>query len=434
MYRHGILEAALAAFVAACLGLSSASAQPGNGVLSLSSLDEAVALALDRSPLLRAGEARRRASQAERRHAGTYPNPEFTVELENFAGTGDVRGLRSAEVTYGLTQRIETGGKWTARVSVAEAGITLSEREYEIVRRDLIRDARKHYAEAVAAARAVTIERERVNIARDVLRVARERVDAGSEPIIQARKAEIALSTAEVARVRAERELDTALRALAVLLNGDGEVRLSPSQGWFDEIGPAPSTGPEGERLAENSPDYRKWDAELSKSRATLNLERSNIAPDVSVTAGVRRFRESSDTAFVVGLSIPLPVFNTNRFAVERAAQELAKTEAEAQQGRRALLGSVSDVRSKLSMAWEEASVLRRSVLPGAEQAYAFAREGYSAGKFAFLELLDAQRTLAESRARLIEVLRELHTQRAELDRLIGLDRDASTEKRGSPP
>ena len=45
-----------------------------------------------------------------------------------------------------------------------------------------------------------------------------------------------------------------------------------------------------------------------------------------------------------------------------------------------------------------EANGLRRTVLPAAEEAFGYAREGYREGKFSFLEVLDAQRTLFETR------------------------------------
>lgn len=59
-------------------------------------------------------------------------------------------------------------------------------------------------------------------------------------------------------------------------------------------------------------------------------------------------------------------------------------------------------------------------MVPGAEQAFGFAREGYAAGRFSFLEVLDAQRTLLEARTQLNAALRDVHLRRAEADRLSG--------------
>jgi outer membrane protein, heavy metal efflux system len=59
-------------------------------------------------------------------------------------------------------------------------------------------------------------------------------------------------------------------------------------------------------------------------------------------------------------------------------------------------------------------------VVPAAEQAFRFARAGYAEGRFSFLEVLDAQRTLFDARAQLNDALRDFHTRRAEADRLSG--------------
>lgn len=68
--------------------------------------------------------------------------------------------------------------------------------------------------------------------------------------------------------------------------------------------------------------------------------------------------------------------------------------------------------------AYDAATSLRDAVLPGAGEALDFARQGYDAGKFGYLDMLDAQRTLFDARKQLIAALRDYHRQRAALDRL----------------
>ena len=63
---------------------------------------------------------------------------------------------------------------------------------------------------------------------------------------------------------------------------------------------------------------------------------------------------------------------------------------------------------------------MRYDVVPAAELAYGAAREGYREGKFGFLEVLDAQRTLFEAKGQYIDALSEYHAARADTERLIG--------------
>ena len=62
---------------------------------------------------------------------------------------------------------------------------------------------------------------------------------------------------------------------------------------------------------------------------------------------------------------------------------------------------------------------LRRDVLPGAQLAYENATKGFDLGKFSFLDVLDAQRTLFQARNQYLRALTDTHRAAAEIDRLL---------------
>lgn len=388
-----------------------------NGRLRVGSPAEAVQLALRRSPALGAAEAGVAATRGSLTQAGLPPNPAVGVIAENVGGSGPYRGTRSAQTTYEIAQRLEIGGQRGARVGVARTEVTLAGRDLAATRLDLARAARQAYAEAVAARRAVRLASDAVRLAEEVLRVATERVGAGREPLLQQRRAEVSLSTAVIARQRAEREAEVARRALAVLLAAT-DVELGASDRWFDDVGPDPGGRPAG-TPAEN-PDFARWREEIARANAILDLERRRAIPDLTVGAGLRTFGDTNDTAMVLSLSVPLPIFDRNQGNIARAGADVTRTERVADLNRRAIDAALADATQRLQTAWREAEGLRRIVVPGAEQAFGFAREGYEAGRFSFLEVLDAQRTLIEARLQLNAAMREVHLRRAEAERLAG--------------
>ncbi len=79
-------------------------------------LKEAVAAAGGAAPASEAAVAAVEAAEAGQRLAGLRPNPVVQVQVENIAGSGPYRGLRSAETTIGPAIPIELGGKRSARV------------------------------------------------------------------------------------------------------------------------------------------------------------------------------------------------------------------------------------------------------------------------------------------------------------------------------
>jgi cobalt-zinc-cadmium efflux system outer membrane protein len=62
----------------------------------------------------------------------------------------------------------------------------------------------------------------------------------------------------------------------------------------------------------------------------------------------------------------------------------------------------------------------RDEILPKAEKAVAQTNEAYGLGKLPYLDVLDAQRTLAEARIAYVAALSELNVTAADLERLIG--------------
>jgi cobalt-zinc-cadmium efflux system outer membrane protein len=73
-----------------------------------------------------------------------------------------------------------------------------------------------------------------------------------------------------------------------------------------------------------------------------------------------------------------------------------------------------------LEWAGTEARTIREQVMPGAQSAYDAATQGFELGKFNFLDVLDAQRTLFQAQAQYLRARGEAHRASADLDRLLG--------------
>src|SRR5262245_58190955 len=89
---------------------------------------------LDRAFELKAASARVDAKTAEQWQAAAIPNPELAVTLETIGR--DVDGNEN-ELTIGLNQLVELGGKRAARIRVASAEQYIKRCDVEIVKSDL---------------------------------------------------------------------------------------------------------------------------------------------------------------------------------------------------------------------------------------------------------------------------------------------------------
>lgn len=357
-------------------------------------LADALARAAESSPRVSQAKAQADAAEARARQAGVSPNPELSLEVENFAGSGAFQGLRSTETTLALSQRLELGGKRSARVAVASAERDFAFLTYKAALADLDRDIRLAHAELRANEDRAVLARDNTAAAEELSRTAKILVEAGRDPPLRRLRADAVLAEARAEQARTFSELLVARRALATLIGSD-DPELSATIG--EEAVPAnlpPDTPTLNEQLAV---------AQRSAAQARVRLARTVAVPDVTASGGVRRFQEAKDTAFIVGVSIALPFRDRNRGNIEAAQSESIAAESGLLIAQRDANRARYDARMLLGAAEMRYEALAGPGIAQAEEALRLARIGYNAGKFSLLELLDAQNALTTARLNLIQ-------------------------------
>jgi cobalt-zinc-cadmium efflux system outer membrane protein len=159
---------------------------------------------------------------------------------------------------------------------------------------------------------------------------------------------------------------------------------------------------------------------EIERQERVIRLERARGVPDVTVTVGPRRFQDSGDWAWVGGVSFALPIFDRNQGARRAAEFELERARREVEAKRVALESRLSRILEKLRAAADEARSYEREIVPASTEAFEAMSLGFREGKFGFLEVLDAQRSLFEARLLLLDGRQRYAAVLAELERLVG--------------
>ena len=385
------------------------------GVIDLA---DAQAAALRESPDLAAFAWDIRASEARALQASLVPNPEAEIEVENFGGTGSARGTRDAETTLRIVQPLEIGGKRAKRYGVAAAEYTLSAWDYEARRLDVLSETRRTFVSVLAAQQRLALADELVALGEEVIGSIKDRVRLGASSPVDVTRADVTLATSRLERERIGAELDVVRLALAATW---GETSASFERADGDlagEMGPPPL-----ERLltaAEQNPDLARWADEVRRREAAVALEESKRIPDLSVGPGYRRIGDSGDSAFVLSLGVPLPFFDRNQGGIAEARHLLAKAEQERRAATVRVRTALGSAHRRASAAFQQTERLRAEILPRAEQALRESRETYQRGRFSYLEVLDAERTLFELREQSLGALEAYHAALAEIERLTG--------------
>ncbi|MEQ9618900.1 MAG: TolC family protein [Deltaproteobacteria bacterium] len=388
--------------------------EPGGPV----TLRQALALALMKNPELQAFSLEIRAREAQALQAGLPPNPEIGFGLEDFGGTGSVEGFKGTETTVLLSQLIPLGGKLSKRRKVAALNTDLAEWDYKTVRLDVLTQTSLAFLNLLAAQKRLALDLELVGLAEKVHTTVSEQAGAGQISPIQAKRSQVALSQARIRLERTKRELEAAKKILASTW-GSKDINFNEAVGKLDSISPVPEYEKLTDLLSQN-PDIARWATEMEQREAKLGLEKANAIPDPFVSGGYRRLGENDDNAFVVGISIPIPVLNRNQGGISEARRRVAKAIEEQKNAEVTVNAALASAFHNLSASYEEVILLKEDVLPQAESAYDSIFEGYREGKFALLDVLDAQRTVFDARAQYIEALRSYHSSKANVERLIG--------------
>jgi cobalt-zinc-cadmium efflux system outer membrane protein len=386
-----------------------------NGVITLR---EALALSLMHNPELKSFSWQVRASEARTLQASLLPNPEIEVEVEEVGGTGARSGFDGSETTIQLGQLIELGGKVEKRERVASLENELAGWGYEAKRLDVLTKVTHAFIGVLASRQRLMLADELVQLSEEILYAVNLRVEAGKDSPVEKTKAQLVLSNARVEQKKAKQRLNTARKRLTALWGNNWPV-FQEAVGQLDLISPFPSETKLSSFLAQN-PELARWAVEMERQRAILELEKANSIVDPRLSGGVQYLNEDNDTAFVFGLSVPIPIFNQNQGKILEARYNILKAQNQQEAAEASLHVGLTEAYQALSISFIEATDLKEEILPGAQSALDATREGYSQGKFDYLMVLDAQRTFFVSKAKYVESLAAYHRARADIEQLVG--------------
>ena len=385
-------------------------AAPRTGPLPGSlSLAQALEEANARSPAIVAAQAELAAAEARTLQAGVRSNPELSFEVENFAGTGELRGLRSTEATLAVNQRLDLGGRRSARVSAAQAELAVQQLRLAIARADLSQQVREQFARALTARERLAQATENVERARRFARVAQILVDAGRDPPLRALRARSALAQTVAEREVAEAEELAARSSLAALFGVREPV--SEVSGQLLDLKPQTIN-------AEASLEVRLADAERAVAEAVLRQQLAERRLDPAVGVGVRHVRETGDFGLVAGVSMPLQVLDRNRGNIDAARAGIAAAEARRATAIAATTARARNAIANVQAAQRRVDALESSAVPEATEALRLTERSYAEGRATLLELLDAQNAYTATRTALTDARLALALATAELGRI----------------
>lgn len=411
-------------------------------------LEEAVALAWERNPDLRAAASRVAVAEAHVGEAASafYPqigarlsyartdNPAqafgMIVSQRRFSPAFDVNdpgAVQNWRPELVATISLFRGFRDASGVDVARKASEIAGFERAAIRNALAQAVTDTYYVHLAARQQIEVARASVAAVRSELVEARKRFEAGALLKSDVLSLEVRLAAAEDGEVRARIGTEHARTGLRVLLAAEADESVDLSTDLPPEGPSLPQNrAAAAARAAESRPEFRAAARLVEMRKSELAGERGAWLPsaDAFATYG----QDAPDLGisgrqdnWAFGFSVELPLFSgfRTRARVEAAERRLDEARAMEDKVRLAVDQEIRTALLHREEAGERARVSEKAVA-AAEEALRLVREQYQAGTATVTRYLEAEAALADARSRVITARTDARRSDAELRKAIG--------------
>lgn len=395
------------------------------------SLDQALALAMDHSPVLKiAAENYRRATGAvtEARGAtlpgltitGAYIRNDQKTEAEFPTGPPPaptqkipIQPLETKQAKATLSQPLDISGLLGASVDAARYSQVAAEADLAAARHQLALNVRSSYLHILQAREQRGVSQDAVDRLKEYLRLAKVRVDAGSAPKFDVIRAQTELVNAEQTLLAAQ----NAVRLAEVQLASVMGVRLAQDP-VLDTPDVAEKPLPALEALVEQAqkqrPEAVSDKAAVMAAERGIHIARRGLRPGMRVDGNVNwngtttAFNNRQFTADLM-LSVSVPIFDSGitRGRVEQARAIAGATQAASEQTAITIRMEVEQACLNIENALKRLKSANANVTQ-AREGLRLANVRYESGVSTEIEVTDAQLALTEAQTNLVNARYDL--------------------------
>ncbi len=356
------------------------------------SLERAIAMAAEHSPLRAIAGGRRRVDEGRARFDGAFPNPTFEWRRENLNSALQPDIFGTLQVPLDLT------GRRFALRSAVSAAVQRGRADSTAAWRQLEHDVARAFLRASLAQELLAVAREERAARAALADFDAKRLQEGAVAEVISMRTRLESDRARMVEATAHGEFDRARSDLARAI-GIAVESLPPlaSVPLSERLPAAPEAATAMQRALRDRPDLTALRHAADESALRLTGERRGVVSDLQFVAGYKQ--TSGANTGVVGVIVPLPTFNRNEGARERAAGESMIASAEYRDAEHR-------VRGEVTAALRAYEAIRGAIGEGAsgvdDRAAEIARiaeASYREGAISLVEVVEAQRARAETRA-----------------------------------
>lgn len=382
-------------------------------------LDAAIARVVAQHPDLQVFDSVQAGLAAEADRAALTPPLVAGLLLENAPGTGELSGLRGAELTLSLASVLERGGKREARRALAASRIDALGVKRAAAQLDLLAEVAQRYLDLVAAQADTVIAAEDLAQRVRTVTAATRRVQAGASPESVQLAAEAMQARAALDAARADAGVAAAWRRLQSVW-GAAAAEPVPATAADPLRMPALPDYAALQLLLERSPELRGFADEGRIREARLRLATTAATPDIDWQVGLRRLESQDAWALMAGGSVALASRSRAEPEIRAARAELDALAFQRESGERHLDSLLAEAHGQFSAARIEVERTAADVLPRLVRAEVAAERAYRAGALSYLDWAQLQKETTAARRQQLAAAVAAHRALIEIQRLTG--------------
>ncbi len=366
---------------------------------------------LEQSPYAREARARAAIAQAEAKGRSLYANPSFNYTREG-AGLTEFFQAEQAIPINGRLKLLRQAGDSAVRATEAEGAFDIWQA------RTALRLAFYQLLGAQERERVYSIGLKEIENVIRVLRD-REREGEGSKFDRMRTERERAELLAELALVHAEMELERS-RLIAFL---PPATQIAAVSGQIETIlGPLDGTALVQRAMGARE-DFRAEQRRLEQFRLEERAADRLKIPEPVLNAGFKRAdvgQNNIANGAVVGVTIPLPLFNKGQAEVARYSAEQERISARLQILTQQIRAAVEGIVRAFNVRVQARDRYRQELADSGPELIRIATVAYQEGEIGILQLLDAYRSQRQAQLRMLDIQAAVKEAQIELERVVG--------------
>jgi outer membrane protein, heavy metal efflux system len=358
-------------------------------------LDEAMSVFMQQNLQIVAARYDIDLADAEKLTARLRPNPEFSADFEDLPL--DFKGpfFNQQEITYGVSQTFELGGKRGKRIAAADANSELARADFQTTMWQLTNDLKRRFYNVVLARELRKLAEENQKTFEEVVKHTTDMFQLGEISGLDLRRVEIETLKFDTDVANSRRDYEIALRDFRAALGGDyramdvsvvGNLDYKPYQFSYAEL---------RDKSLASRPDLRAARISEQAADSNIRLEDAQRVPDLTVGFGIKRILV--DNTYSFGLGVTLPIFDRNQGERVKALIQKKKAQNDQKFLTNTVLSDVEKALSSYQVQKDRVELYRSGVLAKADEIQNLTEFSFRAGEGTVLDLLDAVRTRRET-------------------------------------